>query len=80
MVYGATPATAQAIPLLLVSPPPYAFLPKAMGNDKGVKATTEIERGKARTFPQITIPTRLLQPYTTSPLHQLLQTGGTIMN
>ncbi len=80
MVYGVRQVTGPAIFPLLVSSPPFAYLPKEKGNDKVARATMMIGCGKVKTFQQITTLTKLLQLYTTNLLLLLLKDGGKITN
>ncbi len=71
---------AQVTPPLHVSSQPFVFLLKGKEKDKVIKATMAIGSGKAKTFPPITIPTKLHQPCTTSPRPLLHKVGGTTTN
>jgi hypothetical protein len=78
--YGARLVIAQAIPPLRVLPQPSAFLPREKEKDRTARAITVIGRGRAKTFPQITTLTKLLQLCMTNPLLLPPKTGGTITN
>jgi hypothetical protein len=80
MVYGVRPVIALAMPPILVSPPLFAFLLKEKGSDQMERASMGIGDGKARTFLQVTIPTKLHLLFMMHPPLPLLQVGGTILN
>ncbi len=78
---GARPATVLAIPPVPVLPPLFAFPKKEKVKERNrvMPATMEIAIGKAKTFPQTIILTKLFQLCTT---HLLLlpRDGGRIMS
>ncbi len=80
MVLGVRLVIASATPPILVLHPLFAFLLKEKESGGVVRATMGIEYGKAKTSPQVTILTKLLQLFTKNPLLPLPQAGETILN